>query len=84
MEVHEKKKSKKVRVRVPISRDVYYVVEVEDPSDTDEVSRALARKDPSNWESDPCFYEYLGDVWKHVVDEVQKENIEVIIKDKER
>jgi hypothetical protein len=56
------KKSKKVRVRVPISRDVYYVVEVEDPSDTDEVSRALARKDPSNWESDPCFYEHLGDV----------------------
>ena len=56
------KKSKKVRVRVPISRDVYYVVEVEDPSDTNEVSRALARKDPSNWESDPCFYEHLGDV----------------------
>jgi hypothetical protein len=76
-------KSKKVRVRVPVTRDVYYVVEVEDPSDTDEVSRALARKDPSNWESDLCFYEHLGDMWKHVVDEVQKEDIEVIVEDKE-
>jgi len=45
--------SVKVRVRVPVTRDVYYVVEVEDPGDVDEVSRALARKDPSNWESDP-------------------------------
>ena len=73
----------KVRVRVPVTRDVYYVVEVEDPSDVDEVSRALAMKDPSNWESDPCFYEHLGDVWKHVVDNVQKEDIEVIVADKE-
>ena len=68
----------KVRVRIPVTRDVYYVVEVEDPSDIDEVSRALARKDPSNWESDPCFYEHLGDVWKHVVDKVQKEDIEIL------
>ena len=74
---------KKVRVRVPITREVYYVVEVEDPSDVDEVSRALARKDPSNWESDPCFYEHLGDIWKHVVGKVQKEDIEVIVADKE-
>lgn len=70
--------SVKVRVRVPVTRDVYYVVEVKDPNDTDEVSRALAGKDPSNWESDPCFYEHLGDVWKHVVDKVQKEDIEIV------
>ena len=70
--------SVKVRVRVPVTRDVFYVVEVEDPSDVDEVSRALARKDPSNWESDPCFYEHLGDVWKHVVDKIQKEDIEIL------
>jgi hypothetical protein len=69
---------KKVRVRVPITRDVYYVVEVNDPSNTDEVSMSLARKDPSQWESDPCFYEHLGDVWKHVVDKVQKEDIEIV------
>ncbi len=69
---------KKVRVRVPVMRDVYYVVEVNDPSNTDEVSRSLARKDPSQWESDPCFYEHLGDVWKHVVDKVQKEDIEIV------
>lgn len=54
------------------------MVDVEDPSDVDEVSRALARKDPSNWESDPCFYEHLGDVWKRVVDKVQKEDIEIV------
>ena len=75
--------SVQVRVRVPVTRDVYYVVEVKDPSDTDGVSRALARKDPSNWEFDPCFYEHLGDVWKHVVDKVEKEDIEVIVADKE-
>ena len=71
-------KSKKVRVRIPVTRDVYYVVDVEDPGDVDEVSRALARKDPSNWESDPCFYEHLGDVWKHAVDRVKKEDIEIV------
>ena len=71
-------KSKKVRVRVPVTRDVYYMVEVEDPSDVDEVSRALARKDPSNWESDPCFYEHLGDVWKQVVHDIKREDIEVM------
>jgi hypothetical protein len=70
--------SVKVRVRVPVTRDVYYVVEVEDPNNIDKVSRALARKDPSNWESDPCFYEHLGDVWKHVVDKVQKQDIEIV------
>jgi hypothetical protein len=69
---------KKVRVRVPVTRDVYYVVEVNDPGNTDEVSMSLARKDPSQWESDPCFYEHLGDVWKHVVDKVQKEDIEIV------
>jgi hypothetical protein len=69
---------KKVRVRVPVTRDVYYVVEVNDPSNTNEVSRSLARKDPSQWECDTCFYEHLGDVWKHVVDKVQKEDIEVV------
>jgi hypothetical protein len=72
--------SVKVRVRVPVTRDVYYVVDVEDPGDVDEVSRALARKDPSNWEYDPCLYEHLGDVWKHVVDKIQKEHIEILEK----
>jgi hypothetical protein len=71
---------KKVRVRVPVTRDVYYVVEVNDLGNTDEVSRSLARKDPSQWEYDPCFYEHLGDVWKHVVDKIQKEDIEILEK----
>jgi ribosomal protein L11 len=70
--------SVKVRVRIPVARDVYYVVEVKDPSDTDEVSRALGRKDPSNWESDPCFYEHLGDVWKQVVHDIKREDIEIM------
>lgn len=70
--------SVKVRVRVPVTRDVYYVVEVKDPNDTDEISRALAGKDPSNWESDPCFYEHLGDEWKNLVNKVKREQIEIL------
>jgi hypothetical protein len=53
-------KLKKVRVWIPVTRDVSYVVEVRNPGSMDEVSEAQARKDPSQWESDPCFYEHLG------------------------
>jgi len=69
---------KKVRVWVPVTRDVSYVVEVKDPGSMDEVSEALAKKDPSEWESDPCFYEHLGDEWKILVNKVKEENIEIL------
>ncbi len=71
-------KLKKVRVCVPVTRDVSYVVEVKNPSDMDEISEALAKKDPSEWESDPCFYEHLGDEWKTLVNKVKEENIEIL------
>ncbi len=74
----EVQKLKKVRVSVPVTRDVSYVIEVKDPSNIDEVSEALAKKDPSQWEYDPCFYEHLGDEWKNLVNKVKKENIEIL------
>jgi hypothetical protein len=43
----------KVRVSVPYSTSVSYIVHVKNPGDLNEVSEALAKKDPSNWESDP-------------------------------
>ncbi len=74
----EVQKLKKVRIWVPVTRDVSYVVEVKDSSNIDEVSEALAKKDPSQWESDPCFYEHLGDEWKSLVNKVKEENIEIL------
>jgi hypothetical protein len=69
---------KKVRVRVPVTRDVEYIVHVKDPGNLAEVADALESKDPSDWETDPCFYEHLGDVWKNVVNKVTKENIDIL------
>jgi hypothetical protein len=74
----EVQKLKKVRVRVPVTRDVSYVIEVKDPGNISEVFEALAKKDPSQWESDPCFYEHLGDEWKNLVNKVKEENIEIL------
>ncbi len=71
-------KLKKVRVWVPVTHDVGYVVEVKNPGNMDEVSEALAKRDPSQWESDPCFYEHLGDEWKNLVNKVKEENIEIL------
>lgn len=71
-------KLKKVRVRVPVSRDVEYIVHVKDPGNLAEVADALGSKDPSDWENDPCFYEHLGDVWKNVANKVTKENIDIL------
>lgn len=69
---------KMVRVYVPVTRDVSYVIEVKDPGNIDEVSEALAKKDPSQWEYDPYFYEHLGDEWKNLVNKVKKEHIEIL------
>ncbi len=76
--MEEVRQLKKVRVWVPVTRDVSYVVEVKDPGNMDEVSEALAKRDPSQWESDPCFYEHLGDEWKNLVNQVKEENIEIL------
>ncbi len=52
-----------------------YVVEVNNPGSIDEVSEALARKDPSEWEFDMCFYEHLGDKWKNLANMVKKSTL---------
>ena len=68
----------KVRACVPYSTFVSYIVYVKNPGDINEISEALANRDPSNWESDPCFYEILGDSWKHMVNKIIKEDIEIL------
>lgn len=70
----------KVRVCVPYSTSVSYIVHVRNPCDLNEVSEVLADKDPSNWESDPCFYEQLGDRWKYMVNGIKKEDVEILEK----
>jgi len=70
----------KVRVSVPYSTSVSYIVHVKNPGDLNEVSEALENKDPSNWESDPWFYEHLGDSWKYMVDRIRKEDVEILVK----
>ncbi len=69
----------KVRVCVPYSTSVSYIVHVRNPGDLNEVSEALGNKDPSNWESDPWFYEQLGDSWKYMVDRIRKEDVEILV-----
>ncbi len=76
--MEEVQQLKKVRVWVSVTRDVSYVVEVKNPGSMDEVSEALAKKDPSEWEYDPCFYEHLGDEWKNLVNKVKEEHIELL------
>ena len=44
----------------------------------DEIVAALKEKDPSDWETDPCFYEHFGDVWKRVEDLITRENVKVV------
>jgi carotenoid cleavage dioxygenase-like enzyme len=66
-----------VRVRVPVTREVDYVVHVKDPGNVEEVVAALREKDPSEWETDPCFYEHLGDAWKRLDSLVTAECVEV-------
>jgi hypothetical protein len=77
---YEESELTKVRVSVPYSTTVSYIVHVRNPGDMNEVSEALANRDPSNWESDPCFYEILGDSWKYMVNRIRKEDVEILEK----
>ncbi len=76
--IKEEQPLKKVRVSVPFVSSVSHVIYVTNPEDLDEISEKLADKDPSTWESDPCFYEQLGDVWKYMVNKIKKEDVEVL------
>lgn len=67
---------KTVRVRVPVTRDVYYKIQVKDPKNLDEVKEKLRKGDAANWESDPDFYEHLGDSFWECVGEIEADNVE--------
>ena len=67
----------KVRVWVPFQTQIPYVVEVESP-DPEKVKEALLKKDPSEWEYDPEFYEELGFNWESYVSKVNEDDIEIL------
>ncbi len=66
----------KVRVRVPVKFEIDYVIEVNNPDDVAEIQEKLLVTDASRWESDPQFYERLGDDWYYFVRKITKEHIE--------
>jgi hypothetical protein len=59
----EHKKLIKVRVRVPATFEVDYIIEVDDPEKVDAIQEQMQDMDASRWENDPQFYERLGDDW---------------------
>ncbi len=63
----------KVRVAVPFTCWVSYVVKVQDPENIDEVKAALREIKPGDWESDPEFYDLYGVEWKSNI-----ENVEIV------
>ncbi len=76
----------KVRVRVPVKFEIDYVIEVNNPDDVvnnpddvDEIQEKLLVTDASRWESDPQFYERLGDDWYYFVRKITKEHIEKVV-----
>ena len=69
----------KVRVRVPVKFEVDYVIEVNNPDDVGEIQEKLLVTDASRWESDPQFYERLGDDWYSFVRKITKEHIEKVV-----
>lgn len=74
----------KARVYVRVSRLVPYVIEVrdevnnEDKSWSDRVREALLKKGPSDWESDPDFYENYGSRWAEHIFATKHFNTEII------
>ena len=70
-----------VTVNVPVNLKVPYTIEVEN-LEPETIRKALAKKDPSEWDTDPSFYEKLGEHWTFYVaqmtDEKIKEATEVI------
>lgn len=67
---------KLVRVRVPISFEVCYIIEVKDSNNIEEVQEQMRKKDASLWETDPQFYERLGDDFDEFVKNITQENVE--------
>lgn len=67
----------RIRVRVPVMREVTYLIDVPDPDDLEAIKEQLKNTDASNWEDDPCFYEHLGESFRDCVDEITEEHVEV-------
>jgi len=67
----------KVRVWLPFENAVPYTIDV-DKADVESVKKAMRKKDPSDWDYDPDFYENLGSHYSHFVDKIDKDDIEVL------
>jgi len=68
----------KVRVRVPVTFEVDYIIDVKDSKNVEEITEQMMDMDASSWESDPEFYEKLGDNFRDYVLNVTEEHIEEI------
>lgn len=76
--MHGKLKAGRTKVRVWVKTgmsDIPYTIEVEDINNPDEIRETLKEKDPSEWDSDPCFYEFLGSNWGWILDKMTDEEI---------
>ena len=69
----------KVRVRLHVEFEVDYIIDVKDPDNVDEIQEQLLDIGASRWESEPQFYERLGDDWYSFVRKVTKEHIEKVV-----
>lgn len=58
----------KVRVWVRLEQQIPYVIDVENPENIEEIRRVLENTDPSDWESEPSFYECLGSSWRYHIE----------------
>jgi len=56
-----------VVVYVRFEHYIPYMVDVENPKNPESIRQALREKDPSDWETEPNFYENLGSNWQHFI-----------------
>jgi len=61
---------------LPFENAVPYTVEV-DKADLETVKKAMLKKDPSEWDYDPDFYENLGSHFKHFVEKIGEDDVEI-------
>ncbi len=66
----------KIRVRVPVTFEVEYIMDVEDSKNVEKVAEQMMDMDASSWETDPEFYEKLGDNFNSYILNITKEHIE--------
>jgi len=66
----------KVRVRVPVTFEVDYIISVKDSKNVEEIAEQMMDMDASNWETDPEFYTKLGENFNAFVLNITNEHIE--------